>query len=73
MKRLQYKVLLFLLIAVSAVAQPTISSISPSTAARSGRVLIQGSGFGTLQGSAHVTISGITAPFTRWSDTLVAA
>ena len=73
MKRSTGLILLFLLSAVFAFAQPTITSIYPTTASRSGRVLIQGSGFGTLQGSAHVTIGGITAPFTRWSDTLVAA
>ena len=64
---------LTLVVAVSAAAQPTITSISPATASRSGRVLLQGSGFGALQGSAHVTIGGLTAPVTRWSDTLVAA
>src|SRR5450759_1218333 len=64
---------LFLLIAASAAAQPTITSISPTTAPRSGRVLIQGTGFGTVQGSGHVTVAGISAPLTRWSDTLIAA
>jgi hypothetical protein len=66
-------VFLFLLIAASAAAQPTITSISPTTASRSGRLLIQGTGFGAVQGSGHVTVVGITAPLTRWSDTLIAA
>ena len=66
-------VLLLLLIAISVAAQPTISSISPTTASRSGRLLIQGSGFGVVQGSGHVTIAGLAAPVTRWSDTLIAA
>src|SRR5450759_690376 len=64
---------LFLLIAASAAAQPTITSISPTTAPRSGRVLIQGTGFGTVQGSGHVTVHGISDPLTRWRDTLIAA
>ena len=66
-------VCLFLLIAAVAVAQPNITSLSSSTAARSNRVLIQGSGFGVAQGSGRVEIGGITAPLTRWSDTLIAA
>ena len=64
---------LFLLVAASAAAQPTITSISPTTAPRSGRLLIQGSGFGAVQGSGHVTVGGVSAPVTRWSDTLIAA
>ena len=64
---------LFLLVAAAAAAQPTITSISPTTAPRSGRLLIQGSGFGTVQGSGHVTVGGLAAPLTRWSDTLIAA
>ena len=67
------KVFLFLFIAASAAAQPTITSVSPKTASRSGRVLIQGSGFGTLQGTARVAVDGVAAPLTRWSDTLIAA
>jgi IPT/TIG domain/PQQ-like domain len=66
-------VFLFLLIAASAAAQPTITSISPTTAARSGRLLIQGTGFGAVQGGGHVTVAGIVSPLTRWSDTLIAA
>jgi hypothetical protein len=66
-------VCLFLLIAAAAVAQPTITSLSSSTAARSSRVLIQGSGFGGAQGSGRVEIGGISAPLTRWADTLIAA
>ncbi|HEY5176475.1 MAG TPA: PQQ-binding-like beta-propeller repeat protein [Terriglobales bacterium] len=66
-------VFLFLLIAASAAAQPTITSISPTTASRSSRLLIQGTGFGAAQGSGHVTVAGITALLTRWSDTLIAA
>ena len=42
-------------------------------AARSSRLLIQGSGFGTVQGGGHIEIGGMVAPLTRWSDTLLAA
>jgi outer membrane protein assembly factor BamB len=63
---------LFLLIAAAAVAQPNIAGLSSSTAARSSRVLIQGSGFGASQGGGRVEIGGITTPLTRWSDTLIA-
>jgi hypothetical protein len=62
-----------LLVAATAAAQPTINSLSSTTAPRSGRVLIQGSGFGTAQGTGHVEIGGVAAPFTRWTDTLIAA
>ena len=64
---------LFLLVAATAVAQPSITSLSGATAARSSRLLIQGSGFGSLQGAGRVEIGGISAPLTRWSDTLIAA
>jgi hypothetical protein len=50
-----------------------ITGLSTTTAARSTRVLIQGSGFGPTQGSGQVQIGGISAPLTRWSDTLIAA
>jgi len=42
-------------------------------AARSSRLLIQGSGFGTVQGGGHIEIGGMVAPLTRWSDTLISA
>ena len=73
MIRILQNLSLFLLVAAAAVAQPTITSLSSSTAARSSRVLIQGSGFGSIQGAGHVEIGGISAPLTRWSDTLIAA
>jgi len=73
MNRIFLKLGFFLLVAAAAVAQPTISRVSSSTAARSSRLLIQGSGFGSLRGAGHVEIGGISAPLTRWSDTLIAA
>ena len=73
MTRLLRTFCFFLLVAATAAAQPTINSLSSTTAPRSGRVLIEGSGFGTAQGAGHVEIGGVIAPLTRWSDTLIAA
>jgi IPT/TIG domain len=52
-------------------AAPTISSLSSSTLARSGRLLVAGTGFGAVQGASTLSIDGRTAFVTRWSDTLV--
>jgi len=73
MTRLLRTFCFFLLVAAAAAAQPTINSLSSTTAPRSGRLLIEGSGFGIAQGSGHVEIGGVAAPFTRWTDTLIAA
>ena len=73
MNRILLKLGCFLLVAAAAAAQPTISRVSSSAAARSSRLLIQGSGFGSPQGAGHVEIGGVSAPLTRWSDTLIAA
>ena len=72
MMRTTRNVCLYFLIAAAAVAQ-TITGLSSATAARSSRVLIQGSGFGAVQGSGRVEIAGIPALLTRWTDTLIAA
>src|SRR6476620_10736717 len=64
---------LVLLCAATAAAQPTIHTLSNSTAPRSGRLLIQGSNFGAVEGAGRVEIGGVVAPLTRWSDTLIAA
>ena len=73
MTQIRRSLFFFLLVAATASAQPTINSLSSTTAPRSGRVLIQGSGFGTAQGTGRVEIGGVVAPLTRWSDTLIAA
>jgi len=44
-------------------------ALSSSSLARSGRLLVTGSGFGAAQGT--LMIGGRAAPVTRWSDTLV--
>ena len=61
------------LVVATAIAQPAITGLSTVTSARSGRVLIQGTNFGATQGSGQVEIGGVSAPLTRWSDTLIAA
>ena len=73
MIRATKNVCLFLLIAAAAAAQPTITALSNAAGVRSSRVLIMGSGFGTVQGNGRVNIGGTTAALTRWSDTLIAA
>lgn len=65
--------MLFLFAATLASAQPTITALSSTTADRSSRLLIQGSGFGAVQGSGRVEMAGIPALLTRWTDTLIAA
>ncbi|HLC42484.1 MAG TPA: PQQ-binding-like beta-propeller repeat protein [Methylomirabilota bacterium] len=52
---------------------PVIASLSATTLSRSGRLLIQGSGFGAAQGDGQVVVGGLTAPITRWSDSSIAA
>src|SRR4030081_178763 len=59
--------------AAVAPAQPTITGLSNTSAARRSPLLIQGSGFGAVQGNGRVPIGGPIAPLTRWSDTLIAA
>jgi outer membrane protein assembly factor BamB len=60
-------------IAARAATTPTITSLSSTTLARSGRLLIHGSAFGASQGSGKVLIAGQSALITRWSGTLVVA
>jgi hypothetical protein len=63
-------------VAPGATAQTsvTITSVSPDPAARSGRLVIDGSGFGAAQGVGGVEIGGVPAPTTTsWSDTRIVA
>jgi hypothetical protein len=59
--------------AATAGTGPLVTSLSASTAPRSGRILIAGSGFGSEKGSNTVTIGGVLAPVSRWSDTQITA
>jgi outer membrane protein assembly factor BamB len=57
--------------AAHAAGGPVVTSLSTASADRSGRFLIVGSGFGADRGT--VTVGGVAAPVSRWSDTLVNA
>ena len=57
----------------AAAAVPSITSLSPGAAARSGRLIVEGSGFGAAQGTSDVDVGGVPALVTRWSDTRIAA
>ena len=54
-----------------AAGSPTITSLSATSLSRSGRLLVNGSGFGAFQGASTLSIGGRVALITRWSDTLV--
>ena len=62
--------LLLLTLAAGAAAQPVITGINGSELPRSGRVAIEGSGFGT---AGDVVIAGLSAWTTTWTDTRVVA
>ena len=53
------------------VPQPQITQLSATSLARSGRLLVHGSGFGAAQGASTLVIGGRAAPITRWSDSLI--
>jgi hypothetical protein len=69
---LLYLAALLVVLAAQAMAQPVIASVFPTTATRSGRILISGSGFAASQGSGLVNIGSRSALISRWSDTLIA-
>jgi YD repeat-containing protein len=54
------------------LANPVVTSLSPSTGAPGTPVTVSGSGFGATQGSSSVTFNGATAAVTSWSDTQIA-
>jgi YD repeat-containing protein len=60
-------------VAFTVVPPPSITSISPTTAAPGTSITISGSNFGTSQGSSAVTFNGIPATATAWSATSVTA
>jgi len=55
---------------MEAMAQPVITGLSKTDLARSGRVAIEGSNFGT---DGNVSIAGLTAWTTTWTDSRVVA
>jgi hypothetical protein len=50
-----------------------LSSVSPSEARAGDEIQVHGSGFGAVQGSGSVIVSGIVAIIVSWSDTLIRA
>lgn len=66
-------VLAFLLAGAATQAPPVIASLSATGLARSGRLVIQGSGFGDEQGTGRVEIAGLPAIVTRWTDLRIVA
>jgi outer membrane protein assembly factor BamB len=52
-------------------SQPQITRLSTTSIARSGRLLVSGSGFGATQGASQLVIGGRAAPITRWTDSLI--
>ena len=76
--RLRNAVLLILglLCGTFAFAAPAISTISPTVGPVSpagSSVAINGSGFGTTQGSSTVSFGGITSTPSSWTDTRIVA
>lgn len=55
------------------VAGPVVAGVNPAQACIGDEVELAGSGFGTVQGSNTVTLTGITASIVSWSDTLIRA
>jgi hypothetical protein len=52
---------------------PVVTAVVDPSLAHTDRLLINGSGFGLPLSGAHVEIDGVTAPFTRWTNTLISA
>src|SRR5262249_47915656 len=52
---------------------PTVTSVSPTTGPVGTQVTINGSGFGSSQGSNSVTFNSGSASVTSWSDTQIVA
>lgn len=52
---------------------PLLKGISASALERAGRLRIFGANFGALKSGSQVLIGGVSAPVSRWSDSLVVA
>ena len=63
----------FTLYGTRTLTAPTISALSVTTLAQAGRLKISGSSLGAEQGSGIVTIGGVTAPVSNWTDTSITA
>jgi 6-phosphogluconolactonase (cycloisomerase 2 family) len=54
-------------------ATPVLSAITPTTGIVTTSITLTGSRFGASQGSSTVTVGGVTAAVTSWSDTAIVA
>jgi len=52
---------------------PTVTGISPTVEAPGTLITITGASFGSIQGSSTVTVGGLPAAVTMWSDTQIQA
>jgi uncharacterized protein (TIGR03437 family) len=52
---------------------PQLTSMSQTTLAKSGRLRLFGSSFGSTRGIGQVKIGGLDAPITRWNNTTIHA
>jgi RHS repeat-associated protein len=53
------------------MVKPTISSLTPPAAQGGGSITLNGTGYGTSQGTSQVQFNGVTASVNSWSDTSV--
>lgn len=55
------------------VSTPSITSVTPTSGVAGTSVTVNGSGFGTAQGSGQIELGSLTGSATSWSDTQVVA
>jgi hypothetical protein len=60
-------------VTVTAGGPPQITAVAPSPVGAGRNVTISGSGFGETQGSGTVTIGGLPAPVSSWSNATIQA
>ena len=73
-RNLMVGLILFLAGAITALAQaPTITGISPSSGAVGTSVTITGTNFGSTQATSAVSLNGVAAVATSWSNSSVVA
>jgi hypothetical protein len=63
----------FTLYGTRTLTAPNISSLSAASIPQAGRLKINGSGFGDIQGTGVVKIGGVAAPVSNWTDSLITA
>src|SRR5947207_1620874 len=58
---------------ISVVADPIIAFVTPGGSKVGGTIDVSGGNFSATQGTSTVTVGGIAAAITSWSDTLILA